>query len=157
MDPPARSQMKGRHMKQYGLAGLLVLWLLGTTVPASSADGDFGIQGMGTHSCGTYLADATYVTDARSIPETRATDTFWLHLAAHLGAVAWVQGFVSYAGLLALNTAQPTDYRLRAADEESIEVWLGNYCHQQPLKTIADAAVALIVDLKQPKPPSGKR
>jgi hypothetical protein len=116
---------------------IVVLW----TSTGAADDADFGVRGLGTQSCGNFLADATRAEDGR-LP----ADVY-----PHLAALAWVQGFVSYPGLLALNTTQPTDYRIKDVDPESMNMWLGSYCRQHPLEKIVDAAIGLIADLEQPK------
>src|SRR6266851_9573772 len=91
---------------KHTLGGLLVVGMFGTTAPAWAADADFGVSGAGNQSCGGYLADAKPADP--SGPVDAAT-------VRHLVTLGWVGGFISYAGMLALSTAQPTDYRLRAA------------------------------------------
>ena len=116
---------------------IVVLW----TSTGAADDADFGVRGLGTQSCENFLADAKRAEDGR-LPADVYT---------HLAALAWVQGFVSYPALLALNTTQPTDYRIKDVDPESMNLWLGNYCRQHPLEKIVDAAIGLIADLEQPK------
>jgi hypothetical protein len=58
--------------------------------------------------------------------------------------LAWVQGFQAAANLAREGSHQPTK---APADVASTNAYVDKYCHENPLKTVFDAAVQMSMDL----------
>ena len=100
---------------------LAVALLIGST-PAVSAE--YQMIGAGLLSCSSW-------TVYRRDDSTRVVWLFELE---------WVEGFlsgVSYAG-----NANPLEGR----GSRGVAVWLDSYCHTHPLKPLAEAATAFVVE-----------
>jgi len=99
-------------------------------IPTVSHADEFRVRGAGTASCGYFIQK----------PNDRVAN------------LQWVLGFVTGTNAIrvaALGERASVDV-LNATDIDAIELWLTNYCTQNPLKNISDAAMALVVEgLKQ--------
>jgi hypothetical protein len=86
------------------------------------------VYGAGTASCGKWLAD-------RETP-------------MHPVELSWVLGFLTasenFLGELHLPSPRHTDANAVAA-------WVDKYCRENPLKNIADASPALVIELSKPQ------
>ncbi len=62
--------------------------------------------------------------------------------------MAWVLGFVT--GMNVLKSATQPDGGnvdvLNGADVDAIEVWITNYCNENPLKQVWNASVDLVIE-----------
>jgi hypothetical protein len=90
-------------------------------IDRAQAQGQVSIYGAGVQSCGKWL-------------DERRTPIDWLEEGQ------WVLGYVSAAGEF-LN--------LRDTDSRGISAWVDNYCRDNPLKSIGNAAMALVKELAQ--------
>jgi hypothetical protein len=98
-----------------GWVGVLTLLIISFPMPAQSNP---TVGGVGLMSCGSWTAHRS------------------------LNAQQWVLGFLSGVGLA--GQADAID-PLSGTDAEAVWAWIDNYCRSNPLKQIADAAVAFIV------------
>jgi hypothetical protein len=57
----------------------------------------------------------------------------------------WILGFLSGFALYSNKDI------LRDTDNESIFLWIDNYCHENPLKELGDAGIHLFIELKKQK------
>jgi hypothetical protein len=102
---------------------LRVLLLAAGTCAARPSDAAANtIIGIGADSCGTWTAD-------RNNRNQVITDTQWV-----LGYVAGM-GFLSGKDLLS------------GLDYGAVVSWVNNYCEAHPLEQVADAAIALGIEL----------
>jgi hypothetical protein len=95
--------------------------LISGSISLVAQNGSGWVFGYGTQSCGQWLA-------GRNGPD------FYSNMA-------WIQGFLS--GLALFLPTQKTDH-------DAIAAWVDNYCAQNPLKTIKDAAEQLSIELSPP-------
>jgi hypothetical protein len=86
------------------------------------------VYGAGTSSCGKWLADRESL--------------------FHSVELNWVLGFLTasenFIGELHLPMPRHTD-------GHAVEAWVDKYCRENPLKSIADASVGLVVELSKPQ------
>ena len=108
------------------------LLALSAPVVASAAkpDGSYHIFGGGT--CGAYIAHS------RSQP---GGDT-----NSH-ALILWVQGYLTAY----INFVAPDGDITAGTDYEGVTLWVDNYCQAHPLDGLADAAAALVLELKARK------
>jgi hypothetical protein len=98
---------------------------------ATIATADYAIRGEGNFSCPDYVS-------------ARQTNNAKLY-----SSISWVQGFitgVNYQNALPEGSDSFIGQDLTAA---SVVTWLENYCRSNPQDYLADAAEALIVELKE--------
>ncbi len=110
-------------MKQLVLVAVTILM-------SSPAMGDWAIKGEGNFSC------PDYVSAKRS------------NSAKLYSSVSWVQGFITGVNY---QSALPVDSHSFIAQDfpaTSIVAWLDNYCRDNPQDYLADAAEALVTELK---------
>jgi hypothetical protein len=88
--------------------------------------GQFTNYGVGTQSCGTWLAARKQQTDYASM--------------VYLN---WVLAWLSAAGYYGAD--------LRHTDSNAVAAWLDKYCRENPLNYIKDAAPSLVDELSKPK------
>ena len=106
---------------------LLLCGLLCSAATLRSASRPTGtIYGVGNHSCGKWLAT-----------EHDSDEMFINH--------NWVLGWISAADHYAVHGG------LRETDADAIVAWMDNYCRERPLKSVDDAAAALVRELAKPQ------
>jgi hypothetical protein len=93
-----------------------------------SDSGQFRLYGHGNSSCGDYLAAD------RDNPNL------------HMMELDWVAGYLSAVGYYKVQ-----GWTLRDADYEAVSAWVGNYCRENPLKSVPEASAALVLELAKPK------
>jgi hypothetical protein len=97
------------------------------TLPTIADAGTITIRGAGIYTCGTWIKET----------------------GNRLTKMQWVLGFITAMNFNRYNElpeqAEDVDL-LKNADAPGIELWVTNYCTRQPLKTLAEAAIALIDD-----------
>lgn len=102
-----------------------------TILMSSPAMGDWAIKGEGNFSC------PDYVSGKRS------------NSAKLYSSISWVQGFITGVNY---QSALPVDSHSFIGQDfsaTSIVAWLENYCRDNPQDYLADAAEALVTELKQ--------
>jgi hypothetical protein len=90
----------------------------------------YTIVGYGTESCGTWTVNAEDITGLSVV-----------------GQASWLEGALSQANMFVRMT-DGTDI-LQGADDIALIAWIGNYCRQHPLDTVAIATLKLIRELRQ--------
>lgn len=105
---------------------LILIAILAT----SAAWGDWAIKGEGNYSCPDYVS-AKRINGAKLY-----------------SSISWVQGFITGVNYQA---ALPEDSHSLVGQEmaaTSMVLWLENYCSENPQDYLADAAEALVVELR---------
>jgi hypothetical protein len=108
----------------------LIVSVLSTILTAATAEAKpwMAIGAGATSSCGTWTAHRyTYQTHGAIQDVNNAVQEG-----------AWVYGFLSGVGFAGLDGADP----LRGVDGDAVLAWIDNYCRSNPLKKIAEAAMA---------------
>jgi hypothetical protein len=98
---------------------------------STAACADWAIKGEGNFSCPDYVS-------------AKQSNTAKLY-----SSISWVQGFISgvnYQRALEIDTDSLIGRDFPAA---SIVRWLENYCRDNPQDYLADAAEALVVEIKE--------
>ena len=114
---------------------ILILILALSLVPIV-ATADYAIRGEGNFTCPDYVS-------------ARQTNSAKLY-----SSISWVQGFitgVNYQNALPEDSDSFIGQDLNAA---SVVTWLENYCRSNPQDYLADAAEALVAELKEKDQPS---
>lgn len=112
-------------MKIREAAALSALLCVSSAGYARASTGNYEVYGAGTVSCGKWLADRTNGT--------------WYDEAD------WVLGWLSAAGYYEVHGD------LRQTDSDAVAAWLDNYCRDNPLKSLSDAAGHLVRALSKSK------
>lgn len=124
-NPELNSQTFGKQtMKKHILICAL-------TLAPVFATADYAIRGEGNYSCPDYVS-------------ARQTNNAKLY-----SSISWVQGFmtgVNYQNALPEGSDSFTGQHMKTA---SLVTWLENYCRSNPQDYLADAAEALMVELKE--------
>jgi hypothetical protein len=112
--------------------GTFALLVGATSAFAADKGGHYMVRGAGASSCGTWTQDRQQ------------------NFLAYQDS-AWVAGFVT-----AVNSYSFQGRDIAAGvDANGLDAWIDNYCASHPLATIADAAEALVSELRlHPKPPT---
>jgi len=97
----------------------------------------YTILGFGTKSCGQYVLDY----EKASAPFDANDPASPYRSNAYDSETSWVLGFMSG------NNAATGKNLGESTDTAAINLWLINYCKANPLKAIAAAAEALIIEL----------
>jgi hypothetical protein len=105
---------------------LILLSLLCTTATA-----DWAIKGEGNFSCPDYVS-------------AKRTNSAKLY-----SSISWVQGFITGVNYQAALPQGSDSFVGRDMPAASMVSWLENYCRDSPQDYLADAAEALIKDLRQ--------
>ena len=113
--------MNRRSAYVVGLVALLTS--VGTSVRAE--DGANWVYGLGTYSCGKYLA-------------ARRNNAEHPYLQ-------WVEGFLTAMDGL------KSDAHPKRTDGDAITGWMDNYCREHPLEDVSNAAASLALELLQSK------
>jgi len=107
----------------------LVISLLAFSVPGHSSDENGRYAGQ-TISCGKWV----------SVREHPELDVSTLESFYNLG---WIRGYIT-----AYNSQTPDTYDIQGnTDLESIELWLDNFCKENPLKELGEAMQFLTDEL----------
>ena len=112
-------------MKTKPAAIFLVIVLMSNWIPLDAQ----ALESRGNRSCGVWITEGKAGTSARVITE------------------AWLVGF-----LTGLVVATGID-ALRGTDNESLYLWMDNFCQREPLKSIGDGGTELFIKLSE----DGKR
>lgn len=116
-------------MRRTTLAAVAVAFML---VPTIVNANEFTIRGAGVASCGNFI-------------QQRNNRTAHLH---------WIMGYVTGVNVFRtsfLGEGASVDV-LNGVDIDAIELWITNYCTENPLETVSDATLALVVEgMKQQK------
>ncbi len=108
------------NMHKYIIAGAMVVWAT-STIAADDA-GIFTIMGSGTKSCGTIAKD--HEEDRWS----KVIDS------------AWVNGYIT-----SYNNYEHTGEDVaKGIDAAAIDLWIYNYCKENPLDNLHDATRELV-------------
>jgi hypothetical protein len=110
-----------RHIMRLALVRLIITVALMTG--SAEAQKPYQIFGQGTLSCGSWTA-------------SRRDRTA-------LGLEQWILGFLSGAGFVGSTSSVGVD-PLKGVDADGAWAWMDNYCRNQPLKELADAAMAFV-------------
>lgn len=86
------------------------------------------LYGAGINSCGSWL-------------EHRGID------ALHSHELSWVLGWLSASE----NWGTGLGIHLRHTDANAVSAYVDKYCRENPLKSIADASLGLVVELAKPE------
>ena|SRR5665213_1454934 len=110
---------------------LICAWLIATLVPASAIAGPLTVSGVGTNSCGQWIAEHE--------SPTRATVR---------GALMndWVWGFVT-----SVNQFSPHSNNANiqgGTDDTALVAWVTSYCGTHPLDPLVTAAARLVLALR---------
>jgi hypothetical protein len=121
---------------RYGVIAVLLLSCISATGYAQTVSS----YGMGSNSCGQYLAavyghpPATYgVVD---VPGGKLFDQHALYKE-------WLLGFVTATNIWSLDAGTASDIK---TDPPAMDVWMRKWCEQNPTKTVSAAAWAFIQD-----------
>ncbi|MDQ0319655.1 hypothetical protein QO002_001793 [Pararhizobium capsulatum DSM 1112] len=106
-------------MKRIVCVAIFSLLVLPTMANAGQ---EFAIRGVGNSSCGKYVRDD----NLRKF------------------ALQWVGGFTTAINQMQAEVSTERTDMLKGADGDAIDVWMMNYCTQNPLKTIREAASELV-------------
>jgi hypothetical protein len=111
---------------------VLVALFMAVAMPAGAADETdyYIIKGEGTKSCGTWIQDRK-----KGGFEGQVTD---------LTQTAWLAGYLTAYNLWVPGKADIAE----GTDIAGLMAWIDNYCAQNPLNNIANAANALIYHLR---------
>jgi hypothetical protein len=102
---------------------LLAILVTGTALWAQRSTATYTVFGPGVLSCGRWVAEH----------EKKSNES--------LDQLIWVTGFVS-----GYEYASAVDMK---ADSDAMRLWVDNYCRSHPLENIANAAEALVRELRQ--------
>ena len=91
----------------------------------------YTVAGNGTRSCGSWTEDriALRMAPRGTEPRTIAWDS-----------MGWILGFLSGVGFAGDHTDP-----LHGIDNNAVMAWIDNYCRNNPLKDIGDAAAGLAI------------
>ena len=103
---------------------MMSLMLLTATLNAHA------VTTMGDRSCGNWIKSKE--------DKQQSNGTQWMLEATNH---TWLAGYLS-----GLSVAMNKDF-LKTVDGDSIFLWVDNYCRENPLKTVADAAMNLMFEL----------
>lgn len=92
---------------------------------------DYAIRGEGNFNCPDYVA-------------ARQTNSAKLY-----SSISWVQGFITGVNYQKALPEGSDSFIGRDLTASSLVTWLENYCRANPQDYLADAAEALIVELKE--------
>jgi hypothetical protein len=119
-------------MKTLGrLALCAVLHLLSPTA-SSQTVGKLFVYGTGTNSCGKFIED-------RGIPNGSSIYS------------TWISGYLTAVNVYDSGVPQ-TDGRRdirQTHDPASLVIWMEKFCRENPLATVTDAAITLVVELRK--------
>jgi hypothetical protein len=106
--------------------------IFGTTVPSFAADpkGSFHILGAGNSSCGLWTSSR------------KAND------AQEYILTGWVQGYIT---AINFSSAFDTGDITKSTDMSGVTAYIDNYCSANPLNTVSQAALSLVLKLSAPK------
>jgi hypothetical protein len=105
---------------------VLVSALISLPCVAKDVNGHYVVLSMGTKTCGEYVSD--FKADERG----------------KLDNSIWVAGFLTAYNIYTKGTKNIS----RNTDPAAWDLWINNYCERNPLDQVADAAVALVKELK---------
>jgi hypothetical protein len=125
---------------RYIVAAVIATLILSYAATAD-AQGRYFVYGLGTHSCGKYLAAVhghpPGVGKVINHPEGRYSDD-------HVRYLAWLEGFFTATNLWV--THEPNGIE---SDTSAIDVWIRKWCEQNPTKSLSEAASAFALDQRQ--------
>jgi hypothetical protein len=113
---------------RYIVAAVIATLILSYAATAD-AQGRYFVYGLGTHSCGKYLAAVH--------GHPRYSDD-------HVRYLAWLEGFFTATNLWV--THEPNGIE---SDTSAIDVWIRKWCEQNPTKSLSEAASAFALDQRQ--------
>jgi len=122
---------------RYGVIAVLLLNCISATGYAQTS------YGMGSNSCGQYLAavyghaPATYV-----VVDVRGAKFFDQHALYK----EWLLGFVTATNIGSVAFGTGSDMR---TDPPAIDVWMRKWCEQNPTKIVSEAAWAFIQEQRR--------
>ncbi|MCK3776193.1 hypothetical protein MZK49_05550 [Ensifer sesbaniae] len=104
-------------------AAMLVFMLIPTMASAQQV----AIRGAGMSTCGSWVSGDRL---------------------DRLNSLSWVLGFVSAASVFrAKEFSSDGKYdAMNGADADAIELWITNYCSQNPLKKLWNASTAMLIE-----------
>ena len=127
----------------YGLALAIALAPSSATIGVNAEPHDVH-AGAGAMSCGQWLSAREGLKQPRS-------SSYQDDLLNESMMASWVQGFTFAGGMSA--GASVNDFLQAIPDSDSVEAWTDKYCREQPLKKIANAAAALVGEIRSQLPP----
>jgi hypothetical protein len=110
--------------------------------PTASHAQQMRVHGLGSNSCGKYLAAVQGHRPGTGIGfNDRWRGQFY---DDHYLYMAWLAGFLTATNLWVTN--EPNSIR---SDQSAIDVWLRKWCEQNPTKTLVEAASAFVWDQRK--------
>jgi len=109
--------------------------IVALALAATGASADYSVKGEGNFSCPEYIS-------AR-----RSND------AKLYSSISWVQGFIT--GVNYQRALEEGAHSLTGRDFPAVSMvrWLENYCQENLVDDLADAAVALVLELSENEKP----
>ena len=99
-----------------------------TDTAVSDMKGDYAVEGAGVKTCDVYRID-------------RKSKS-----SMHYINLNWAKGFISGVNYIHAETRGNTQLGA-GLDQDALTLWLDNYCHDNPGKTLSDASAALVSTL----------
>ena len=96
-----------------------------TNTAVADMEGDYATEGAGVKTCDVYRID-------------RKSKS-----SMHYINLNWAKGFISGVNFIHAETRGNTQLGM-GLDQDALTLWLDNYCHDHPGKTLADASGALV-------------
>ena len=96
-----------------------------TNTAVADMEGDYASEGAGVKTCDVYRID-------------RKSKS-----SMHYINLNWAKGFISGVNFIHAETRGNTQLGM-GLDQDALTLWLDNYCHDNPGKTLADASGALV-------------
>jgi hypothetical protein len=105
---------------------------------------EFKVMGMGTRSCGRFIATVDKHPPGTFLSLKRADGELF---SENTGYQQWLMGFVS--GFNTARAGEELQQRItNTLDVAGIDLWMRNWCNKHPTKDVADGAIALIAELR---------